>query len=444
MSWDNKVVWSEGLFLQPQHFQQYDRYVERLVRGGVGGLRPFAWGIRELTINHDLLTLGKFAITSCHGILEDGTPFNVPDDADHPPPLVVPENTRDCIVYLTLPARQPGAKDVVKGDAEETMARYSAREFETRDAIVGSEGVTTLEVGKLRLRFSLETDERAGHVCLGVARIVEIRADKQIVLDENYIPPCLDCAASSVLGGYVAELQGLLHHRGEALAGRVSESGTKGVAEIADFLLLQTVNRYEPYIAHMASISDVHPETFYGAALQVCGDLSTFTAQNKRPIAFPVYQHDNLTATFARLIKELRQSLSAVLEQNAIPLSLEERKYGIHVAVIVDKRLLTSASFVLAVRANVQAERLRRNFPNQAKLGPVEKIRELVNVALPGIGLRPLPVAPRQIPYHAGVTYFELDNTSEFFRELQGSGGLAIHVAGEFPELDMELWAIKG
>ncbi len=444
MSWDNKIVWSEGLFLQPQHFQQYDRYVEKLVRGEVSGLRPYAWGVRELTINNDLLTLGKFALTTCNGVLEDGTPFSLPDDADHPPPLEVPENTRDCIVYLTLPARQPGAKDFVQGDTEETVARYSAHEFETGDAVTGAEGIATVEVGKLRLRFALETDERAGHVCLGAARIVEIRADKQIVLDENYIPPCLDCAASPVLGGYVSELQGLLHHRGEALAGRVSESGTKGVAEIADFLLLQTVNRYEPYFAHLASASDIHPETFYGMALQVCGDLATFTAQNKRPAAFPVYRHDDLKATFGRLMKELRLSLSAVLEQNAIPIPLEERKYGVHVAVITDKRLLTTASFVLAVKANIQAEKLRRHFPNQAKLGPVEKIRELVNVALPGIGLRPLPVAPRQIPYHAGVTYFELDRTSEFFRELQGAGGLAIHISGEFPELNMELWAIKG
>ncbi len=444
MSWDNKVIWSEGLFLQPQHFQQYDRYVEKLVRGEVGGLRPFAWGIRELTVNHDLLTLGQFAITSCNGILEDGTPFNVPDDADHPPPLEVPENTRDCIVYLTLPARQPGAKDFATGNSEETVARYSAHEFETTDAITGSETAATLEVGKLRLRFALEVDERAGFVCLGLARIVEIRADKQIVLDEDYIPPCLHCAASPVLSGYVAELQGLLHHRGEALAGRVSESGTKGVAEIADFLLLQTVNRYEPYFAHLAGISNIHPETFYGAALRVCGDLSTFTAQNKRPPAFPVYRHDDLKATLAGLMKELRRSLSAVLEQNAIPIPLEERKYGVRVAVIADKRLLTTASFVLAVKANVQAENLRRHFPNQAKMGPVEKIRELVNVALPGIGLRPLPVAPRQIPYHAGVTYFELDRTSEFFTELKSSGGLAIHISGEFPQLEMELWAIKG
>ncbi len=40
MGWENKVVWTEGLFLQPQHLQQQDRYFERLVRTSTGGLRP--------------------------------------------------------------------------------------------------------------------------------------------------------------------------------------------------------------------------------------------------------------------------------------------------------------------------------------------------------------------------------------------------------------------
>ena len=31
MSWFSKVAWKEGLFLQPQHLQQADRYHEHLV-----------------------------------------------------------------------------------------------------------------------------------------------------------------------------------------------------------------------------------------------------------------------------------------------------------------------------------------------------------------------------------------------------------------------------
>ncbi len=443
MAWDNKVVWSEGMFLQTQHFQQSDRYVERLVRGRVDGIRAYSWGMQDLQINRDLLTTGKFALSVGRGILEDGTPFSIPDDTNHPPPLDLPENTRDCIVYLALPVRQPGGAEFDLDGSPDSVARYTAEEVDTQDSNAGSETVSNMRVGKLRFRYLLETDERAGYVCLGLARIVEVRADKNVVLDERYIPPCLDCAANSVLSGMISEILGLTHHRGEALAGRVSESGTKGVAEIADFLLLMAVNRYEPLLTHLSSSANVHPEAFYSVALSIAGELATFTAPGKRPGKFGVYRHDDLQGSFSPVMKELRQALSAVLEQTAVPIPLQERKYGIHVAALADKGLLSNSNFVLAVRADLPVETLRRSFPNQAKIGSVEQIRELVNVALPGIALRPLPVAPRQIPYHAGVTYFELDQAGQYWKQLKNSGGIAIHVSGEFPRLEMELWAIR-
>ena len=109
---------------------------------------------------------------------------------------------------------------------------------------------------------------------------------------------------------------------------------------------------------------------------------------------------------------------------------------------ITDRNWLRAGSFVLSVQADMPSEHLRRLFPNQVKIGAVEHIRELVNVALPGIAVRPLPVAPRQIPFHAGATYFELDRGSPHWQQMQTSGGFAIHVSGEFPNLRMELWAI--
>jgi len=36
-------------------------------------------------------------------------------------------------------------------------------------------------------------------------------------------------------------------------------------------------------------------------------------------------------------------------------------------------------------------------------------------------------VAPRQIPYVAGMAYFELERNVPLWRELQSSGGIAIH-----------------
>jgi type VI secretion system protein ImpJ len=55
-----------------------------------------------------------------------------------------------------------------------------------------------------------------------------------------------------------------------------------------------------------------------------------------------------------------------------------------------------------------------------------------------------MPVAPRQIPYHASYAYFELDQSHELWDQMKGSGGLAIYVSGDFPGLAMEFWAIRG
>jgi len=439
----NKVVWCEGMFLRPQHFQQQDRYVEHLVRQSSANLGPYAWGFRELKIDHDLLQTGKFALSRARGVMPDGTPFDLPEEAAAPEALDLSEEVENATVFLALPVRDPRGMDVDHGGAGNGMLRYAIEEWEVHDSSGGAEGASQIQVGHLNFRLMLEDEERSGYHCLGLARIVQVGADKTVVFDEDFIPSCIDFHAAGKLGGFVNELEGLLHQRGESLAGRVSESGRGGAAEIADFLLLQAVNRYEPLVAHLSRVPDVHPETLYRFLAEMAGELATFGTQNKRPPAFPEYRQDALKETFEPVMASLRQSLSMVFERTAVAIPLEERKYGIRVAMIADKALLSEATFVLAVNADVPVEGLRRNFPAQVKIGPVEKIRELVNRALPGIGLNALPVAPRQIPYHAGVTYFALDTKGQFWKELERSGGLAIHVAGKFPGLEMALWAIR-
>lgn len=444
MSWDNKVVWSEGLFLQPHHFQQHDRYVEGLVSGVSGATAPYPWGFTELTLDDELLQLGKIAVKSCVGVTPDGAPFSVPSRDDHPPALDVPETVKNSVVYLAVPTRRHGATEVDVSGAEQSASRFKPDEVEITDVMGRDKRPVTIAVGKLRLQFALDLDDLDDQLVIPIAKIIEVRPNKSVVLDRAFIPTCLDLGAAPTLSGFVQELEGLLAHRCDALAGRLSESGpSRGVAEIQDFLLLITVNRALPQVRHLLAIENAHPCAVYQFCVGLAGELATFLTPEKRPPEFPLYRHDDLTGAFQPVMRALRQYLSAVLEQTAVNIPLEARKYGVSVGLIADKRLLTSATFVLAAKADVPAENVRRHFPSQAKIGPVEGIRQLVNSALPGVGMRPLPVAPRQIPYHAGVVYFELDSASQYWKQMTTSGGLAVHVAGEFPGLEMELWAIR-
>ncbi|MEM9247626.1 MAG: type VI secretion system baseplate subunit TssK [Pseudomonadota bacterium] len=444
MSWESKVLWTEGLFIQPHHFQQADRYTEALVAGLAQRVTPYAWGVSSIEIDYDVLKIGQFALKSVTGLTPDGTVFRVPAAEDHPPAMEVPETIKDCVVYLTVPQRRQGALEVDMSGAELSAARLRPGEIEVSDINSPGKKATTLGIGKLRLQFALQVDDLADKLAIPIARIIEVKPDNEIVLDTAFIPSCVDIRAATPLSGFLRELEGLLGHRMTALAGRLAEGGpSKGVAEISDFLLLISVNRALPLVRHLVNVENVHPEHLYRVCASLAGELASYMADARAAPQFPAYQHDELTASFAPVIKALRQYLSSVLEQTAVSIPLDPRKYGISVGVIADRKLITTASFVLAVQADIPSEKVRRHFATQAKLGPVEEIRQLVNSALPGIPLRPLPVAPRQIPYHAGVTYFELDGESPHWGKMTTSGGVAVHVTGEFPGLKMELWAIR-
>lgn len=444
MSWDSKVIWSEGLFLQPQHLQQNSRYTESLVARVTRATSPYGWGLTELVIDDELLKLGKLALKSCAGVTADGAPFRAPQIDDQPPPIDVPENAKNCVVYLAVPTRRQGALEIAMDEGEQSAARFRASEVEVTDIAGRDRRPVTIAIGKLRLQFALDLDDLSDQLVIPIARIIEVRPDKAVVLDRAFIPSCLDLNAAPGLQGFLRELEGMVNQRAEALAARISAGGgAKGVAEIADFLLLMVVNRVLPQIGHLLAIENAHPQMVYRFLIGLAGELATFMAKDKRVPQFPLYRHDDLTNVFQPVMRTLRQYLSAVLEQTAVSIPLEERKYGVRVGIIADKRLLTGATFVLAAQADVPAENIRRHFPTQAKVGPVETIRQLVNSALPGVSLRPLPVAPRQIPYHAGVVYFELDSDSQYWKQMTTSGGLAIFVAGEFPGLTLELWAIR-
>ncbi|MGB0129436.1 MAG: type VI secretion system baseplate subunit TssK [Rhodocyclaceae bacterium] len=444
MSWDNKVVWSEGMFLQPQHFQQHDRYLERLVEARSAPVAPYCWGHVVMRLDEAALKMGKIALSAGQGILPDGTPYGFPASDESPLALDVPADVRDELVYLAAPLRRFGSDEAdLAGTDAVGLTRYRVTEFDVPDNNTEAERAALVQIGQLRLRLMLKRDVTDAYACVGVVRVIERRADNQLVLDASYIPPSLAVRETATLAGYVREIQGLLHQRGEALAARLSQPGRGGVAEIADFLLLQTVNRFEPVFAHFGEVSVLHPERLYATCLMLAGDLCTFSRDTRRPPAYPAYHHDDPATCFTPLINDLRRSLSMVMEQSAIPIELQDRKYGVRVAIIPDANLLKSAAFVLAVNAQMPVEALRVRFPTQVKLGPVERIRDLVNLQLPGIALHALPVAPRQIPYHAGFNYFELERSGDLWKQLERSGGLAMHIAGEFPGLELEFWALR-
>jgi type VI secretion system protein ImpJ len=441
MSWRNRVVWSQGMYLQPHHFQQEGRYVEQVLDARLHGAHPYAWGFEKLVVDEAALALGKFALSEAVGVLPDGTTFFAPSLDPLPAPLEVPGDLRDEAIVLAAPIARAGAVEFDFDNAE-PLARYSAAELATRDATSAADSGTPIQVGRLRLRLLRAREATDAYATLACARIEQRRPDGQVVTQREFIPPQSRLNATPHLVQIAVLLQGLLAQRADALSGRMGQLG-HGVSEVAHFMMLELFNRHEPVFSQYARLGNAHPQRLYESCLMLAGEFATFVAARRRPSAYPVYQHDNPGASFAPLIAELREMFSRGIEESAQEIPLADRGYGIRTAAIADLQLVRKGTFVVAVNAQVPSEQLRTRFLSQAKVGPVEKIKDLVTLQLPGIAMNALPVAPRQLPYHAGFFYFELDRSGELWKQLEKTGNLALHVAGDFPGLQMQLWAIR-
>jgi type VI secretion system protein ImpJ len=431
------------MFLLPHHFQQEARHVEYALDMRLRATGAHAWGFFDLALDQGLLAIGRIGITRASGILSDGTPFSIPTHDAQPMALDVPADMRGELACLAVPLAREGVTQVGFGDDEaHELRRWRAGSEELRDHTNAADEPETVQTGALDLRIVRAKEAGDGYALLGIARVSERRSDNQVVLDPLYIAPQTRIDATQQLSAHATLLHGLIHQRTRAFASRMGQL-SHGVSEMADFLMLQSLNRAEPIFRQFTLVPSAHPRELYLACLQLAGDLATFTSDARIANEYPPYRHDDLHATFVPVIADLRRMLSTVLERNSVQIELVDRSHGVRTAVFPDPELARSASFVLAVNAQMPAEQLRMRFPAQSKLGPSDKLRDLVNLQLPGVALRSLPTAPRQLPFHAGFHYFELDRGGELWKQLEKTGSLALHVAGDFPGLELELWAIR-
>lgn len=445
MNWFSKVVWSEGMFLRPQHFQQHERYIDHVIQGRCGGLRSYDYGFKSLQLDKELLGLGKVAIIAAEGLLPDGTPFRIPDDMPAPAPLEGGQEGGGFGVVLALPAQRVGAGDVRLDDQTEGATRFTVERAAVCDSTLRDSIEADIDIASLRFRLMRDRDDLGGYITMGLMRIAEVRTDGSLVQDDAYLPPVLNCQAIPELKGYIVDLHGRLRQRGEDLASTLGELGRSSAAELWEFMLLQIINRYEPLLQHLAKLPVLHPEALYQLFVQLAGELAMLTRESKRPADLPDYRHDALHETFAPLILELHRAFSRDVEPNAIWIDLEDRGNYLHRGQPLDRDLLVNASLVLAVKADMAPGDIISRV-KEIKMISEEKINTIGGLS--GVELQTLTVKPKEIPHHAGFMYFQLDRGGnplqrEIWSQLQQAGSIWIYDSGRFPGLQMEFWAIK-
>jgi type VI secretion system protein ImpJ len=444
-----KVVWSEGMFLTPHHFQQWDRHYEDLLVRQRRIAEPRGWGLTELKINEDALANGEFIISRASGVLPDGLLFDVPDRDVSPKSRQIGtsfDSKKDGLaIYLGSPLVKPGTPSVrMDGAGGERLARYMRKPASVADANTGTNDREIASAVK-DLRILFEGEPLDDFVTLKIATLGRT-ATGSFTLKENYIPPCLHIGASPYLSTILRRIVEILSTKSSELS-KQRRSRSSGLVEFtlseaASFWLLRTVNAALPPLVHCFHRSQTHPEAVYVEMARLAGELFTF-ASDGHPKDVPLYMHDDLSSTFMGLEEVLRRLLETTIATRCTPIPLEKAREGLYTGRVPDEQMLEKAQFYIAVMAGVPEEKVVREVPLKAKISSLDRVNLLIAQAVRGVPVKHLPTPPAEIPVQPGRSYFVLQKAGEHWDAVKSSRTMSIYIPPEFTGLKLELMAVK-
>ncbi len=437
------VIWTKGTFLNPQHLQSQDRFLEETLQFDLQALEFRPWGFTHLRVDQAALAAGNLVIAEAAGIFPDGLPFEIPDSDPSPAAKPLADQFQAEVesvgVYLTVPRYRDRGFNVASArrDAE---TRYRAEVEMVRDENTGQSEKPVM-VARKNLRLTAERENREGSSALQVARVRK-NAAGLFQLDDRFVPPLLDFEASDYLVSIARRLVEILSAKSTELAGSRRQKNqsladfTSG--DIPRFWLLYTVNAALPVFRHLFETRKGHPEALYSAMLSLAGSLTTFSVK-VHPRDLPPYDHDNLGGCFTVLDEKLRLLLETVVPSNCVSLPLKLVQPSIYATSIDNEKYLHQTRLYLAVSADMSQADLIARVPQLIKICSVDAVELLLQRALPGVLLTHVQTLPSAIPIKMNYQYFSLNQSGGAWEAVLRARNFGAWVPGDFPNPQMEL-----
>lgn len=437
-----KVLWTKGLLLTPQHLQAQDRFVEDLLSFRLSAHVPHPWGFADLQLDREALAEGRLTVSRARGLFTDGLLFDIPGSDAPPPPLPLEEawhpDAEAVRVHLTIPEHRAGGVNVAR-EEREGSARFRAESVMRRDENTGK-AERPVQVARKNFRLLGDRESLEGRQSLPVARVIRSETG-EFELDPRFTPPVVDLRASEFLRGIARRVLELLSARSATLSGmrRERRAGVAdfGVSDVGNFWLLHTVNSHLPRFRGFVERTRKHPSDFYEAMATVVGTLGTFAPEEAGRL--PDYDHGNPGPALAALEERIRELLDAVVPARHVSLEFSETKPSVYAAAIDEDRYFEAREWYLAVRADVPAEEVRDRAPQLLKVSASDRIDDLIRRALPGVALEHVERPPGALPIQLDREYFRLESSGDEWDAVRRARNLAVYVPSDLPDPALEI-----
>ncbi len=440
MKRNRKIIWGEGMFIAPQHFQQQERYFSHYIEQYVAALGAGQnYGVTALEIDRERLKIGQFSLRYCKGVFADGSYF----ESDRELLLEISEGCVDKKILLALPMVIEGEPESGKVADNRRYYPESARLYDSSET--GSNSIET-DLAQVNVRLVLEGEDCSGLNTIAIAKVLERRVSGAVVLDQSFICTALQYGASHIISERLKEIEVLIEARANAVVSRI-EAGRERKSDqtmMQDYLWLQTLNRWIPWLHLTLQNASISVAEVYSKLTVLSAELSTFSSEVSVKPA--VLQSKDLSAVFLPLFAKLREQLSLVQSDKVREFNWDDNlfvKRRLLRTAIADIHMMENYRFVLCVESSIGAANLIKLFPSACKLCGLSQIAQVVRNGLSGVNLTALPVAPSELKPRNDVCYVEIDTHHKYWRELMDKREpIVAHIDARIPDLQLKLYAL--
>lgn len=450
-----KILWGEGLFLRPQHFQQQDLYHEWRLAQMTRVLHPYAWGVRHVKVDTDALQAGMLRVLELQAVLPDGEIFNAPTEDELPPPVSLSGlghevggahgQAPEWIFHLAMaPVRENGGNVAATREEADTAMRYFRGQSSCPD--VFTQAVTAdLTVLRKSARLLSPSEPRAHLLNLPVL-CVRRTATGGFELNEHFMAPSVSIQSCPTLQQLLRRLLDVLQAKVDALYGFHREP-SKNIIEfrsgdVASFWLLHTASSAFAGLSHLLRNPGLHPERLFQQLLELAGSLMTFS-KTFTLAHLPAYDHTHPGPAFVRLDHIIRELLETVISTRYFSIALSEVSPSFHQGRLDSEQITPNTQLYLGVSAAMPPTELVEAVPMRFKIGAPDDVDKLVLSAMPGVALTHAPQVPAAIPVRPGAYYFAIESRGNLHERMLQAQAITIYVPSGIQDLRLELVAVN-
>ena len=390
-----KVAWINGMNIDRVHFEQQERYIERSINQKTIDIFENLYGIFDIEFQSEMLSQGKIGVNRVSGVSPDGTIFKAPDEDFLPEPLEIKSGIQaGAVIVLKIPMSVDTVADLsVQNSLPDTkyIATHSMVSSKTFDDTTRSklgdmednkltssysqEKISVI-MASLRLSLGVQGSKSSNEIEIPVCRIKSIDLNKNITLDDKFIPTSINIANIPLVITFLEEmLHATAGHRdnlAETFAG-ISKAST--TIDFETYIALNILKKWNILFSHLKNKSKLHPEYFYEKLLEFQADLLSLDI-NSGVYEYIRYDHLNIAASIVSTINKVKLLFSHIVAPKYIPAVISGDN-GIFVCSFDNVSILKESTIYMAVKGECSLETVQTTFKMQSKVGTSLKLETL-------------------------------------------------------------------